>query len=69
MISDAIIVLCSVLAGLFFFFFSFFLLGFLKLLLGAERTWLMLDCLLEFMERFENFFLSGLCWILLGTVS
>ena len=26
----------------------------------------MLDCLLEFMERSENFFLSGLCWILLG---
>ena len=26
----------------------------------------MQNCLLEFMERFENFFLSGLCWILLG---
>lgn len=43
-----------------------FLLGFLKLLLGAGKTWLMQDCLLEFMERFENFFLSGLCWIFLG---
>lgn len=39
------IVLCSGLAG-----------PFESLLLGAGRTWLVLDCLLEFVEGFENSF-------------
>lgn len=41
------------------------LLGLSRLLLGAEWTWLVLGCLLEFMERFEFFFKAsvGFCLV------